>query len=85
MYLQQMSRGGREEKIDPLIAGLVGGCYIFGNDSAVVQQVRWSPITRFIPPSPLSLTLKLLAGEILIADEFVCVCEGYARVGKTGN
>jgi peroxisomal membrane protein 4 len=39
MYAQKMSRGGREEKIDPFVAGLVGGGYIFGNDSAVVQQV----------------------------------------------
>jgi hypothetical protein len=39
MYVQKMSRGGREEKTDPFVAGLAGGCYIFGNDSAVVQQV----------------------------------------------
>jgi peroxisomal membrane protein 4 len=39
MYLQQSSRGGREERLDSFLAGLVGGCYIFGNDSAVVQQV----------------------------------------------
>ena len=39
MYLQKRSRGGREERLDPLVSGLVGGYYIFGNDSAVVQQV----------------------------------------------
>ena len=39
MYLQKTSRGGREEPLDSFFAGLVGGCYIFGNDSAVVQQV----------------------------------------------
>lgn len=32
-------RGGREEGLDSFFAGLVGGYYIFGNDSAVVQQV----------------------------------------------
>lgn len=39
MYLQKASRGGREERLDPFVAGLVGGYYMFGNDSAVVQQV----------------------------------------------
>ena len=39
MYLQKSSRGGREDRMDSFLAGLVGGCYIFGNDSAVVQQV----------------------------------------------
>jgi peroxisomal membrane protein 4 len=39
MYLQSSMRGGREEGLDSFYAGLVGGYYIFGNDSAVVQQV----------------------------------------------
>jgi peroxisomal membrane protein 4 len=53
MYAQKMSRGGREEKIDPFVAGLVGGCYIFGNDSAVVQQVPTSlTLQRLFAPFP---------------------------------
>ena len=43
MYIQKTSRGGREDHLDSFFAGLVGGCYIFGNDSAVVQQVRHPP------------------------------------------
>jgi len=39
MYIQKSARGGREEQLDSFFAGLIGGCYIFGNDSAVVQQV----------------------------------------------
>ena len=39
MYLQKSSHGGREDPMDSFFAGLVGGCYIFGNDNAVVQQV----------------------------------------------
>lgn len=39
MYIQRSAHGGREERLDSFFAGLVGGCYIFGNDSAVVQQV----------------------------------------------
>ena len=39
MYIQKSARGGREEELDSFFAGLIGGCYIFGNDSAVVQQV----------------------------------------------
>lgn len=46
MYLQKASRDGHEERLDSFFAGLVGGYYIFGNDSAVVQQV---------PPPTLSL------------------------------
>ena len=42
MYLQKQSRGGREEPTDSFLAGLIGGGYIFGNDSAVVQQVPFS-------------------------------------------
>lgn len=70
MYLQQSSRGGREERLDSFIAGLVGGCYIFGNDSAVVQQVL-SPHTSL--------------GPKLMADEFVCVCTGDAGGDKVGD
>lgn len=39
MYIQKSAHGGREERLDSFFAGLVGGCYIFGNDNAVVQQV----------------------------------------------
>jgi peroxisomal membrane protein 4 len=46
MYLQKVSREGREDRMDSFWAGLVGGCYIFGNDSAVVQQVH--PESRVI-------------------------------------
>ena len=45
MYLQRTSRGGREDRLDSFFAGLVGGCYIFGNDSPVVQQVSYSTLT----------------------------------------
>jgi hypothetical protein len=38
MYLQRTAHG-QEHRFDSFFAGLVGGCYIFGNDSAVVQQV----------------------------------------------
>ena len=48
MYLQKSSRGGREDRMDSFLAGLVGGCYIFGNDSAVVQQVPTSYIARIV-------------------------------------
>jgi peroxisomal membrane protein 4 len=61
MYAQKMSRGGREEKIDPFVAGLVGGCYIFGNDSAVVQQVP-----TYLPfPKSISRFLALFFSPIL--------------------
>jgi hypothetical protein len=52
MYLQSSMRGGREEGLDSFFAGLVGGCYIFGNDSAVVQQVvscgSWLTVDEFV-------------------------------------
>ena len=56
MYLQKYSRGGTEDRMDSFLAGLVGGCYIFGNDSAVVQQVP-SQIPRH---QPLHLPGQLL-------------------------
>ena len=59
MYLQKTSRGGGEERLDPFVAGLVGGCYIFGNDSAVVQQVCSQTYTR------LRSNLLSTCGEVL--------------------
>jgi peroxisomal membrane protein 4 len=40
MYLQATAHGGVEQPMDSFFAGLVGGTYIFGNDSAVVQQMN---------------------------------------------
>jgi len=71
MYVQKSARGGREEELDSFFAGLIGGCYIFGNDSAVVQQV----------PHPLVRNL----GTGLMTDEFICVCTSYAGLCKIGN
>ena len=48
MYLQKQSRGGREEPMDSFLAGLIGGCYIFGNDSAVVQQVPFPDTSNLV-------------------------------------
>jgi len=60
MYLQKTSRGGREERLDPLVSGLVGGYYIFGNDSAVVQQV-----CSHAHPRPTSNLLSLCRNVLI--------------------
>jgi hypothetical protein len=48
MYIQRTAHGGTEQRLDSFFAGLVGGCYIFGNDSAVVQQVALLSGSKFM-------------------------------------
>ena len=58
MYLQKQSQGGVEHGLDSFFAGLVGGYWVFGNDSAVVQQV--SPF-----PFLVSSSFSVLGPELI--------------------
>lgn len=74
MYLQKSSRGGRENRMDSFFAGLVGGCYIFGNDSAVVQQV---PPESHVINGPITKTANYMQMNLYV---FARVMQGLARL-----
>jgi peroxisomal membrane protein 4 len=41
MLLQRKANGGKERGADTFIAGLIGGYIVFGDRSAVNEQVRF--------------------------------------------
>ena len=44
MLLQRKANGGKERSADTFIAGLIGGYVVFGDRTAVNEQVRFTLI-----------------------------------------
>jgi hypothetical protein len=43
LLIQRKARGGKQTPLDSWFAGLIGGYYMFGNQSAVNEQVSYRP------------------------------------------